>query len=68
MFIDCNNSERGSRERPSSVERRTDSPYGNQNSGRNDLPSQPPNSEGKAWNYPGLDLMTSGAFWQNYSG
>ncbi|XP_061512430.1 dachshund homolog 2 isoform X6 [Anopheles gambiae] len=30
-------------------------------------PSQPPLSEGKSWNYPGLDIMATGAFWQNYS-
>ncbi|XP_050076958.1 dachshund homolog 2 isoform X4 [Anopheles maculipalpis] len=30
-------------------------------------PSQPPISEGKSWNYSGLDIMASGAFWQNYS-
>uniref|UniRef100_A0A182Q1X9 Dachshund n=1 Tax=Anopheles farauti TaxID=69004 RepID=A0A182Q1X9_9DIPT len=29
--------------------------------------SQPPISEGKSWNYPGLDIMATGAFWQNYS-
>lgn len=23
---------------------------------------------GKGWNYPGLDIMATGAFWQNYSG
>uniref|UniRef100_A0A182J914 Ski_Sno domain-containing protein n=1 Tax=Anopheles atroparvus TaxID=41427 RepID=A0A182J914_ANOAO len=30
-------------------------------------PSQPQISEGKSWNYPGLDIMATGAFWQNYS-
>uniref|UniRef100_A0A182UW29 Ski_Sno domain-containing protein n=1 Tax=Anopheles merus TaxID=30066 RepID=A0A182UW29_ANOME len=30
-------------------------------------PSQPQLSEGKSWNYPGLDIMATGAFWQNYS-
>lgn len=25
-------------------------------------------ADGKPWNYPGLDLMATGAFWQNYSG
>ncbi|XP_055386726.1 arginine/serine-rich protein PNISR [Condylostylus longicornis] len=25
------------------------------------------NNNGKSWNYPGIDLMTTGAFWQNYS-
>ncbi|XP_052868903.1 dachshund homolog 2 [Anopheles cruzii] len=29
--------------------------------------SQPQISDGKTWNYPGLDLMATGAFWQNYS-
>ncbi|XP_050082126.1 dachshund homolog 2 isoform X1 [Anopheles aquasalis] len=29
--------------------------------------SQPQISEGKSWNYPGLDIMATGAFWQNYS-
>lgn len=56
------------RERPTSAERRTDSPYHN----RDTLPAQQPNAanaDGKtAWNYPGLDLMATGAFWQNYSG
>ncbi|XP_049537222.1 uncharacterized protein LOC125952041 isoform X3 [Anopheles darlingi] len=28
---------------------------------------QPQISDGKAWNYPGLDIMATGAFWQNYS-
>lgn len=28
----------------------------------------PPAADGKPWNYPGLDLMATGAFWQNYSG
>lgn len=27
-----------------------------------------PAADGKPWNYPGLDLMATGAFWQNYSG
>lgn len=27
-----------------------------------------PSADGKPWNYPGLDLMATGAFWQNYSG
>lgn len=27
-----------------------------------------PTADGKPWNYPGLDLMATGAFWQNYSG
>ncbi|XP_037042870.1 dachshund homolog 2 isoform X2 [Bradysia coprophila] len=26
-----------------------------------------PTADGKPWNYPGLDLMATGAFWQNYS-
>lgn len=55
------------RERPTSAERRTESPYHN----REPLPAQQPatNADGKtAWNYPGLDLMATGAFWQNYSG
>ncbi|XP_055540944.1 dachshund homolog 2 isoform X2 [Wyeomyia smithii] len=30
-------------------------------------PPQPHIPEGKAWNYPGLDIMATGAFWQNYS-
>ncbi|XP_053676970.1 dachshund homolog 1 [Anopheles nili] len=30
-------------------------------------PSQPQISDGKSWNYPGLDIMATGAFWQNYS-
>lgn len=55
------------RERPTSADRRTESPYHN----RESLPAQQPpaNADGKAaWNYPGLDLMATGAFWQNYSG
>lgn len=31
-------------------------------------PPPPPNVDIKPWNYPGIDLMASGAFWQNYSG
>ncbi|XP_037903147.1 dachshund homolog 1 isoform X6 [Hermetia illucens] len=30
-------------------------------------PPPPPNVDIKPWNYPGIDLMASGAFWQNYS-
>lgn len=57
------------RERPTSADRRTESPYHN----RESMPAQQPpavaNADGKtAWNYPGLDLMATGAFWQNYSG
>ncbi|XP_035774891.1 dachshund homolog 2-like isoform X2 [Anopheles albimanus] len=29
--------------------------------------TQPQISEGKSWSYPGLDIMATGAFWQNYS-
>ncbi|XP_055590768.1 dachshund homolog 2 isoform X3 [Uranotaenia lowii] len=30
-------------------------------------PPQAQIPEGKPWNYPGLDIMATGAFWQNYS-
>jgi hypothetical protein len=30
---------------------------------------QPPSNENsKTWNYSGIDIMSSGAFWQNYQG
>lgn len=58
------------KERPSSADRRTESPYApnNRDSIRDaQQQQQAANADGKPWNYPGLDLMT-GAFWQNYSG
>lgn len=68
FFITTDNSSNERKERPSSADRRTESPYAPNN--RESIQSQQPapNADGKPWNYPGLDLMATGAFWQNYSG
>ncbi|XP_055681506.1 dachshund homolog 2 isoform X2 [Lutzomyia longipalpis] len=61
------NSERRER-RSASSERRAESPYAPPN--RADPasgPQNPPPNEGKPWNYSNLDMMATGAFWQNYT-
>ncbi|XP_058826384.1 dachshund homolog 2 isoform X3 [Topomyia yanbarensis] len=57
------------RERGSSVERfsKEDSPIISRGVSQGVSPPQPHIPEGKTWNYPGLDIMATGAFWQNYS-
>lgn len=64
IYIENSNNER--QEHSSSAERRTESPYSTTE--RDTKPPPMPNSEGKNWNYPNIDLMTSGALWHNYSG
>lgn len=58
------------RERGSSVERfsKEGSPVASRGASQEVSPPQPQVPEGKPWNYPGLDIMATGAFWQNYSG
>ncbi|XP_065093303.1 dachshund homolog 2 isoform X11 [Ochlerotatus camptorhynchus] len=57
------------RERGSSVERfsKEGSPVACRGASQEVSPPQPQVPEGKPWNYPGLDIMATGAFWQNYS-
>ncbi|XP_062705087.1 dachshund homolog 2 isoform X3 [Aedes albopictus] len=57
------------RERGSSVERfsKEGSPVASRGASQEVSPPQPQVPEGKPWNYPGLDIMATGAFWQNYS-
>ncbi|XP_055637146.1 dachshund homolog 2 isoform X5 [Toxorhynchites rutilus septentrionalis] len=57
------------RERGSSAERfsKEGSPIISRGASQEVSPPQPHIPEGKAWNYPGLDIMATGAFWQNYS-
>lgn len=58
------------RERGSSLERfsKEGSPVASRGASQEVSPPQPQVPEGKPWNYPGLDIMATGAFWQNYSG
>lgn len=53
------------RDRESTVDRESASSTLTQNP---DGSSTPGNNNAKGWNYPGIDLMATGAFWQNYSG
>nr|QMU24248.1 dachshund protein [Panorpa liui] len=51
---------------PTEQQQRSESPY--TAGGGREAPAPPPGGDSKAWNYPALDLMTTGAaFWQNYS-
>ena len=63
-------SDKCERDRPASADRRSkdSSPIRSRPTSREVPSSQPQISEGKSWSYPGLDIMATGAFWQNYSG
>ncbi|KAL5279439.1 DACH1 family protein [Megaselia abdita] len=52
------------RDRESTVDRESASSTLTQNP---DGSTTPGNNNAKGWNYPGIDLMATGAFWQNYS-
>ncbi|XP_059609485.1 dachshund homolog 2 [Phlebotomus argentipes] len=61
------NSERRER-RSASSERRAESPYAPPNrADPSSAPQNPAPNEGKPWNYSNLDMMATGAFWQNYT-
>ena len=56
------------REKSSADHKRNPSPNSSRPTSR-EISHTPVNENNKGWNYPpGLDIMATGAFWQNYSG